>query len=77
MGESRRDFGCYAERFLGDYLTAKKGCSAKAVSSYRDAIVLPMGFTRGRCGGRFGLAGRLRCFRASRNPLISKGLLQI
>lgn len=56
MGESRRDFGYYAERFLGDCLTAKKGCSAKTVSSYRDAIVLPMGFTRGRCGGRFGLA---------------------
>ena len=52
MGESRRDFGYYAERFLGDYLTARRGRPAKTVSSYRDAIVLPMGSTRGRCGGQ-------------------------
>ena len=56
MGESKRDFGCCAERFPGDYLTAKKGCSAKTVSSHRDAIVLLIGFMQGRCGGRFGLA---------------------
>ena len=34
MGESKRDFGYCAERFPGDCLTARKGRSAKTVSSH-------------------------------------------
>ena len=55
MGKRKRDFGYYAESFPGDYLAAKRGCSAKTVSSYRDAIVLLIEFMQGRCGERFGL----------------------
>ncbi len=56
MAKAKRDFGYYAESFLADYLPARRGCSSKTVSSYRDAIVLLIEFMQGRCGGRFGLA---------------------
>ncbi len=55
MGRRERDFGYYVAAFLADHLPAKKGCSAKTVPSYRDAIVLFVEFMQGRCGEGFGL----------------------
>ena len=44
MTSTNRDFGYYAPKFLADHLPAKRGCSARTVASYRDAIVLFMEF---------------------------------
>lgn len=52
----KKGFGYYVATFLSDYLPAKKGCSDKTVESYRDTMVLFIGFMHDRKGKKVRLS---------------------